>query len=53
MKKDKLKARGIRLLDEQWDKLERVAKARDCTPSDVVRHLINNLKERKGNTDDE
>lgn len=46
-KKENLKPRGARLSDEQWAKLERLGKKNQCTPSDVLRSLIDNFDERK------
>lgn len=46
MKKEILKPRGARLTDPQWSKLERIGKKHDCTPSDVLRFIIDNFNEK-------
>ncbi len=45
MKKNTLKARGARYTDEQWAKIERIAKANGCYPSDVLRALADKAPE--------
>lgn len=40
MKKNIMKARGIRFEDEQWAYLEKKA-GKNATPSDYVRDLVN------------
>lgn len=46
-KKDNLKARGFRCSDPQWEKLERVAKKQQCTPSDLLRDKIDQIPDIK------
>lgn len=47
MKKEKvkLKARGFRVSDAQYSKLEKLAKKKKCTPSKIVRNMIDEYEE--------
>lgn len=42
-----LTGRGIRMSDEQWKKIVRISKKKDCTPSILIRGMIDRLKEDK------
>lgn len=49
-KKETLKARGIRFSDRQWSNIEKDAakdKSGRTTPSDVVRHIVDEHYEEK------
>ena len=49
-KKETLKARGIRFSDSQWSNIEKDAakdKSGRTTPSDVVRHIVDEHYEAK------
>lgn len=46
MKKEKLKPRGIRLLDKVWKRLNADAKKKKGTASDVAREIIDRHYEK-------
>ena len=40
LKKQIMKARGIRFTEDQWKKITVMAKKEKAKPSDVVRHIV-------------